>query len=327
MNPVAVAAATSYAFTLGLVAAINPCGFPLLPAYLALFAGDPGGLRTTRTARGLLSGAGVTCGFVAVFGTLGLVLVSGAALASGWLPWFMVTAGVLMAVLGLSTLCGHPLYLRLPTPRLAPGGRTFTATFVFGIAYAIGSLSCALPLFLAAVGGSFTQLGFWAGLACYLAYALGMGLFVTAAAVVTATARSGILQSFRTAGRFLPRFSGAVLVVSGIYLACYWAADLLNFPLTGGPFAAVGAAQAALTAFLAGHLAATAAILLAAVLAGIAVVVRKTWTSPGKTPGAEHSEGTPPCLKRPRRPARQTPQAGPTPEAGRSCGARAGSCS
>lgn len=120
MNPLAVAAATSYAFTLGLVAAVNPCGFPLLPAYLAMFAGGTGGHRAARTGQGLVSGAGVTCGFVAVFGTLGVVLVSGAALASGWLLWFMVAAGALMAALGVSTLCGRPLYLRLPTTSGCP---------------------------------------------------------------------------------------------------------------------------------------------------------------------------------------------------------------
>ena len=293
MSQLAVAATTSYAFTLGLVAAVNPCGFPLLPAYLALFSGGPDISRTARTTRGLLSGAGVTCGFVAVFGTLGLVLVSGAALASGWLPWVMVAGGVLMAGLGVSTLCGHPLYLRLPTPRLAPGGRTFAATFVFGIAYAIGSLSCALPLFLAAVGGSFTRLGIWAGLGCYLSYALGMGLFVTGAAVTSAVAGNGLLRHFRKAGRILPALSGAVLAVSGCYLTYYWAAELLHDPLAAGPLGAVGAVQGAVTSFIAGHRAASTTILLAAVLGGIAVVAHKTWTSPGDTPEAEDSEGIP----------------------------------
>jgi cytochrome c biogenesis protein CcdA len=33
-----VTATLGYAFALGFVAAINPCGFPLLPAYLTFFA-------------------------------------------------------------------------------------------------------------------------------------------------------------------------------------------------------------------------------------------------------------------------------------------------
>ena len=63
---------------------------------------------------------------------------------------------------------------------------------LYGVAYAAGSLSCSLPLFLAAVGWRPSPAMASAdGLASYLAYALGMGLFVTAAAVVAATAGCG----------------------------------------------------------------------------------------------------------------------------------------
>ncbi|MGH8995872.1 MAG: cytochrome c biogenesis CcdA family protein, partial [Acidimicrobiales bacterium] len=56
-----------YAFTLGLVAAVNPCGFPLLGAYLAFFVGDGELDRSRRNLRGVAAGASVTAGFVVVF--------------------------------------------------------------------------------------------------------------------------------------------------------------------------------------------------------------------------------------------------------------------
>ena len=37
------------AFAAGLVAALNPCGFALLPAYLALVVGDTAHVSTNRT--------------------------------------------------------------------------------------------------------------------------------------------------------------------------------------------------------------------------------------------------------------------------------------
>jgi cytochrome c biogenesis protein CcdA len=283
MNLVEFAGATSYAFTLGLVAAVNPCGFPLLPAYLALFTGGAG-RRSDRIARGLTSGAGVTCGFVAVFGALGVALESGAVLAAGWLPGVMIAAGALMAGIGVATLCGHPVYLTLPVPRLAPGGRTFTATVLFGIAYAIGSLSCALPLFLAAVGESFTRLGFTAGIACYFAYALGMGLFVTATAVAIATAGPGSVRRFRKAGAALPAVSGVVLCASGAYLAYYWTTDLLNTSSPTAAIRAVSAVQAGITSFVTGNMVPVTTVLGIGVLAGIAAVIHKTWTTPAPPP-------------------------------------------
>ena len=62
-----------YAFTLGLVAAVNPCGFPLLPAYLSLFVGEDTVGRPQRNLRALGAGASVAAGFVVVFG-LSLVI-------------------------------------------------------------------------------------------------------------------------------------------------------------------------------------------------------------------------------------------------------------
>lgn len=288
-------AALSYAFTLGLVAAVNPCGFPLLPAYLALFSDGPHGRSGEKMARGLLSGAGVTFGFVAVFGGLGALLEAGMGLASGWLPWPMAAAGAAMVALGILTLCGRPVYLSLPVPRVAAGSRTFAATVVFGMAYAVGSLSCSLPLFLAAVGSSFTRLGFLAGMACYLAYALGMGLFVTAAALATAALGSGALRLFRRVGAILPVLSGSVLVLSGAYLAYYWLAELADpgGSIADGPaLRAVGGAQSAITAFLSSHLILAGSVLMLAVLAGFAVVVWKNWTGTGEADRAPSVKGS-----------------------------------
>ncbi len=60
-----------------------------------------------------------------------------------------------MIVAGVPTLAGRGPSLRLPIPRVRPG-RSALAMAGYGAAYALGSLSCSLPLFLAAVGSSFT---------------------------------------------------------------------------------------------------------------------------------------------------------------------------
>ena len=69
----------AYAFTAGLVAAVNPCGFPMLPAYLSFFIGtdDEDVAGGTRVPRALLSGLAVSVGFLAVFAALhgGLLLM------------------------------------------------------------------------------------------------------------------------------------------------------------------------------------------------------------------------------------------------------------
>ncbi|HEU4426559.1 MAG TPA: cytochrome c biogenesis protein CcdA, partial [Pilimelia sp.] len=63
------------ALAAGMLAAVNPCGFALLPAYLSLLvAGDEPGGRGAAVGRALLSTAAMTAGFVAVFGTFGVLV-------------------------------------------------------------------------------------------------------------------------------------------------------------------------------------------------------------------------------------------------------------
>jgi len=269
---------------------VNPCGLPMLPAYLALFTGRPSGPDSARVARSLLAGAGVSGGFVAVFGALGLMVESGIQLVAGWLPWVMIVVSLGMTAAGVLTLAGRGPSLHLPAPRVRPG-RSALAMVGYGAAYAIGSLSCSLPLFLAAVGSSFTRRGAWAGLSTYLAYALGMGLFVTAAAVVTTTAGATALRRVRAASRVLPTVSGVVLTLSGAYLLYYWVADLRD-PTGSSPVtAAVGHLQTVLTAAVGADPVRSALVLGAIVLAAFVVVVRRSLVDPGPSPTAHPHVG------------------------------------
>lgn len=264
-----------YAFTLGLVAALNPCGFPMLPAYLALFAAPRSGARGAGVTRGLLAGTGVSVGFVAVFGALGLVLESGAQIATGWLPDVMAAVGVVMAGTGIFTLFGHAPALRLPAPQLG-SGRSVLAMAAYGVTYAVGSLSCSLPLFLAAVAGSFTVHSVPVGLATYFAYALGMALFVTGVAVVTSTAGAVALGNIGAARRFIPAVSGVTLTLSGTYLAYYWISESVDAAGTSPVTATLTRVQGGMASAMADRPLLTAVALGAVVLVAIALMVRRS---------------------------------------------------
>jgi cytochrome c-type biogenesis protein len=65
------------AFIGGGLATLNPCGFPMLPAFLSFYAGaDETRLppAQSRVAQGLLAGLLVTAGFLGVFAVIGLLL-------------------------------------------------------------------------------------------------------------------------------------------------------------------------------------------------------------------------------------------------------------
>jgi len=105
----------SIALVAGGLAVINPCGFPLLPAFLSFYLGaDERRLppAPTRILQGLLVGALVTVGFLGFFALVGLPVSYGVGAIARAVPWAGLATGVALALAGLLTLLGR--HLRLP---------------------------------------------------------------------------------------------------------------------------------------------------------------------------------------------------------------------
>ena len=259
------------ALTAGMVAAFNPCGFALLPAYLALFLGDEVGAKSTSSvARALAVGAAVTAGFVAVFGLAGILISGFAVQVSAWTPYATIAVGPLLVLLGVWLLSGHSLSIRLPRWSRATD-QGLVGMFTYGIVYATVSLSCTIPVFLVAVVGTFRADTFVAGVAVLLAYAAGMGLVLTALAVALALARDGAVQRSRAVLPWLNRISGVLLVVAGAYVTWYGYVEIrvLNGDLVSrGPVDTVAGWSGEISTFIEAHRGALALVAATLVMAG-----------------------------------------------------------
>jgi cytochrome c biogenesis protein CcdA len=232
------------ALTAGLVAAFNPCGFAMLPAYLSLLLAGDGDTRRGPVPRALALSAAMTAGFVTVFGLFGLVVTSLAVSLGRYLPWVTIVIGVVLLGLGAWLLTGRELLLR--TPRLA-GGRPTTSPaslYAYGLSYAVASLSCTVGPFLAITSASLTSGGVLGGLAVFVAYALGMGLVVTLLSLAVALARAAAVTRLRRILPYVSRISGGLLLLAGLYVAYYGWYELRVFSgaATGDPV--VGAVTA-----------------------------------------------------------------------------------
>jgi len=213
------------ALAAGTLAAVNPCGFALLPAYLSFLVsgGDAAGTgRGAAVGRALTTTAAMTAGFVVVFGVFGLVVAPAAGAVQRHLPWLTIGIGLLLIVLGGVLLAGRQLPGIGMVPSRAPAtSRSVLSMVVFGMAYAAASLSCTIAPFLAIVAASFRAGSVASGVALFVAYAAGMGLTVAVAAVTVALARDGLLRRVRRAAPLLSRVGGALLVAAGGYVAWY----------------------------------------------------------------------------------------------------------
>lgn len=219
-----------------MAATVNPCGFALLPAYLAYYLGmteeDPALAppRRSGAARAALVGASMTAGFLVVFGTVGLVWSSISSVVAERLPWVTAVMGVLLVGLGLAMLLGFQPSTRLPKLVVAKGDVQVRSMFLFGISYAVASLSCTIPLFVGLLGASFEN-SFASGLAGFIAYGLGMGALVTVLTVAVAFARDGLILKLRRLMPYVTRISGGLLVVAGAVVAWYgWAETRATAP-------------------------------------------------------------------------------------------------
>ena len=117
--------------------------------------------------------------------------------------------------LGIALLTGRSFSLRIPTPRQRGDGSQLLSVFVFGVSYALVSLSCTIPLFIAAVAPSFTDANFASGVAAFLAYGLGMGVVLIALTVALALAKHSLVRNLRRVLPYIYKVSGVLLVVAG----------------------------------------------------------------------------------------------------------------
>jgi cytochrome c-type biogenesis protein len=215
----------SYALAVsaGMLAAVNPCGFALLPAYLSvLVVGDDGDGRAAQIRRAVALTAAMTLGFAAVFGVFGLLTAPVADAVARKLPWVSIALGVILILLGMLLLAGRepPSVL----PKLGRGPvltRRVGSMALFGAAYAIASLGCTIGPFLAVVVAGFRVGSIVDGMGLFLAYALGMGLVVGAVALAVALARVSFVRGLRRAAPVVNRIAGGLMVVAGLYVAWY----------------------------------------------------------------------------------------------------------
>ena len=267
------------ALAAGMVAAVNPCGFAMLPAYLGFFLGTETTERTTsaRVSRALVVGASLTLGFLAVFTVIGLPLRNAGDFITNVSGWLTLAAALLLIGLGIAICLGWRLPIR--TPKVAAGGRSgsFTSMFAFGASYALASLGCALPVFIPVVVGGSRRHGLLSGVLTTGTYGLGMGLVIVALTVSLALASGGLLRVLRSAMRYVDRIAGVVMVLAGVYLVFYGIEEIQvargNFA-QGGVTRRGGDIQSRLSNFIGRHDPVVLGVVLAAVIAlgGVAVL-------------------------------------------------------
>lgn len=219
----------AFAFGAGIVAAFNPCGAAMLPAYVGYQLS--GGAETTdplrAVLRGFYLGGVVTAGFVVLSLAVGLIITMGADAIFNIVPFAGLGVGIGIALLGLWLLVSGKHMEILAATRVGLNNeRSVKGVFLFGMAYAICSLGCAFPVFLAAVGilagQSLSDLDLLASLLRFASYGLGMGMVLTGVTLGVVFFRETVSQLLRLVFPYIGVAGNLALMGAGSYLIWYW---------------------------------------------------------------------------------------------------------
>lgn len=215
------------AFTAGMLATVNPCALPMLPAYLGWFiTGDDDDTPTgPAVARAVVVALAVSVGFMAVFGLLGLLATAASAQVEEITPWITPVVGLALVGLGLALALGRSVRIPVPRPGGARSGRGLATMVTYGASYAVVSVSCTLGVFLIHVSTTFGE-GWGVGLTQMAAFGAGFSLVLVALSVSVALARGSLTGLVRRAAPYVDRVAGVLLVVTGAYLVWYGIAEI-----------------------------------------------------------------------------------------------------
>jgi len=213
----------TYSLLLGILAAVNPCGFVLLPAYLVsyLSVADDADV-TTRVRRSLSVGSSVSAGFLVVFLLVGAI----SRLFTNWIElnakYAALVVGLVLIVVGVRMLSGWRPRLWIPvfngdTRRSRIGGM-----FMFGMVYAVASIGCTIGLLTTAILGSFSRNGVLSGMFSVVMYGAGMAVFVMALTTSLAFAKTALVRAGRGVMSVVSHVSSGLILITGVYLTWYW---------------------------------------------------------------------------------------------------------
>jgi cytochrome c biogenesis protein CcdA len=169
----------------------------------------------------------VAATFALLFGLAGIVVGVAASAVTSALPWIGLAVGAGLILLAGVIASGREVTVSLPgraatLMRPAVRARGLGGYVAYGTAYALASLGCTLPLFLAVVGTSLQGHGLAAAVGQFLLFGLGMGTVLATLTFATAAFGDTIIRLVRPLGRHVGWVSAIMLWLAGAYVVYYW---------------------------------------------------------------------------------------------------------
>ena len=223
-----------YSFIAGVLAAINPCGIVMLPAYLSLYVysnSEDNDITTSKKIRNSLNIIlFVGVGFVALFSLSAVIVSLSSELIGDLIPFLSILLSMLILYFGIGELKGEQIFsskISSLSSKIGNPKNTNPIGFIlFGVSYGLASVGCALPIFISVVTKSINAQSNQRIFLDFISYSLGM---LSVIAILTAATFISI-NSTKKLNAFFRKWSylvfGIFLTFAGIFMLSYWIYDL-----------------------------------------------------------------------------------------------------
>ena len=207
-------------FLEGVVTFVSPCLLPLLPVYLAFFAGGAGVEKASSLRHAVICALGFVLGFSVLFAILGAGAGAVGSVLVRHRQAVNVVCGVIMVVLGLNYLGVFRIGFLNRTWRAGPRASSygFWGCVLFGLVFAVGWSPCVGTFLASALGLAASSANALRGVGLLLCYSAGLGLpFVLSAVLINQleTAFAWIKRNYD----IINKVCGGLLVVEGVLMA------------------------------------------------------------------------------------------------------------
>lgn len=199
----------------GVIASVSPCSLAMLP----IIIGYIGGYSKEKPLKTLLQMIVFVLGSAVVFAAIGIICaVTGKVFISFLGSYFGLFIASFLVVMGLKLLdildFEFPVIIK-SIPKNA-AGYSFLYPFLIGMVFALAGTPCSTPILAGIMAfASVSENILFAVLMLFL-FALGQGIILIIAGVFTSTVKN--MQAFVKVSEFLLKFSGILLILSGLYI-------------------------------------------------------------------------------------------------------------
>jgi cytochrome c-type biogenesis protein len=224
------------AFSAGLVAVFNPCGFALLSVYFSSFLNRNKTVEYKNNSRKyflkiydpIYVSTIVTIGFIIIFFIFGIALSAGFYAIKSTFSYFGLLISIFLFAYGFFILSGGNIYFNKlqKIANLLDSKNTDSSKFyfIYGLSYGITSLSCTLPIFMSIVFSLSNMSKIEFLLRDFILFSVGtwVALLSVSFALLFLDIIVQKIKFFLSLYKYI---SSLVLIISGSYLILYWLSD------------------------------------------------------------------------------------------------------